>query len=91
MTVAYIGDTHGSDNVFVPPPTFTFEDLGLNVKLTPKVHDRNEVSIEIDAEFKILAGTSHERNSDHFQPQIRDTSAAPLRRGRHHLWARHQE
>lgn len=58
MTLAYIGDTGGSDDVFTPPPSFNFEDLGLVVKLTPKVHDRNEVTMEIDTEFKVLGAGS---------------------------------
>jgi hypothetical protein len=58
MSVAYIGDTGGSQDVFVPPPTFNFEDLGLILKLTPKVHDRNEVTFDVEAEFKLLGAGS---------------------------------
>ena len=58
MTLAYIGDTSGSGDVFTPPPSFNFEDLGLMVKLTPKVHDRYEVTLEIDTEFKLLGAGS---------------------------------
>ena len=59
MTLAYIGDTGSSGaEVFTPPPSFNFEDLGLMVKLTPKVHDQNEVTLEIDTEFKVLGGGS---------------------------------
>ena len=59
MTLAYIGDTGNSGGeVFTPPPSFNFEDLGLMVKLTPKVHDRHEVTLDIDAEFKMLGAGS---------------------------------
>lgn len=44
----------GDDPVFIPPPIFNYEDLGLILKVTPKVHDRNEVSLEIEAEYKLL-------------------------------------
>ena len=58
MTVGYFGDTSGGGSVFAPPPTFQFEDLGLVLKVTPKVHDMEEVTLEVEAEFKLLGGQS---------------------------------
>jgi len=41
-----------------PFPSFTYEDLGLVMKVTPRVHDRDEISLTIEAEFRILTGAS---------------------------------
>ncbi len=56
MTVGYFGRVEGEGKVYTPPPSFNFEDLGMVVKLTPYVHGASEVTLEVESEFKVLAG-----------------------------------
>ncbi len=41
---------------YVPTPSFTFEDLGINLKVTPRIHGIKSVSLDVETEFKILSG-----------------------------------
>jgi general secretion pathway protein D len=63
LTSGYFGSTGsaaaGTTSAgYVPTPSFSFEDLGLTLKVTPTLHDVEDVGLEIDAEYKVLAGTS---------------------------------
>jgi general secretion pathway protein D len=58
MTLGYFGKTTPGEQVYTPPPSFNFEDLGLVLKITPKVHDSREVSLDVEAEFKLLGSTN---------------------------------
>lgn len=56
MTAGYFGNTTGTGQVYTPPPTFNFEDLGVVLKITPRVLEDNVVAMEVEAEYKVLTG-----------------------------------
>jgi len=44
--------------VFAPPPSFTFENLGVEIKVTPKIHGTEGVTLGVEGTFESLAGQS---------------------------------
>jgi general secretion pathway protein D len=48
----------GSPGVFAPPPSFTYEDLGAEVKVTPKIHGVDAVTLAVESTFQLLEGQS---------------------------------
>ncbi len=55
ITNGYYGNATGTGQVFAPPPTVNFEDLGVVLKITPSIHEDGGVTLDIDSEFKALA------------------------------------
>lgn len=45
-------------SVYAPPPSFTFENLGLEVKVTPRIHGDNAVTLAIETTYELLSGAS---------------------------------
>jgi general secretion pathway protein D len=76
ITSQYVGSTAGTTGtVYAPPPTITFEDLGLVLKVTPTVHGDGDVSLEVDAEYKLLGTTASNGipvvSNEQFQGKVR--------------------
>jgi general secretion pathway protein D len=43
---------------FAPPPSFTFENLGVELKVTPHMHGDDGVTLAIDTKYELLTGGS---------------------------------
>jgi general secretion pathway protein D len=50
----YYGPASGSGQVYAPPPTVNFEDLGLVLKITPAVHDNGDITLDVDTQYSVL-------------------------------------
>jgi general secretion pathway protein D len=51
ITSTFIATVAGST---LPPPTIQFEDLGFELKITPYVHGRDEVTLVVEAAYTLL-------------------------------------
>lgn len=52
------GTTAQTGTTYAPPPSFTFENLGLEVKVTPRIHGVDGVTLAIETTFELLSGSS---------------------------------
>ena len=50
----YTGYAQSAASIYTPIPQFTEEDLGLALKMTPKVESDGSVAIDLEAEYKAL-------------------------------------
>jgi general secretion pathway protein D len=57
VTQGYFGPTTGTGQVYAPPPTVQFQDLGLSLKVTPSVHAEGEVTLDLEAQYAVLGAT----------------------------------
>ena len=50
------GSGTGATNYIQPAPSITFEDLGLNLTITPMIHSAAEATLQLEVNFRLLAG-----------------------------------
>ena len=54
LTSGYFGGS--SAGLYSPPPSFTYENLGLDLKVTPHVHGTGDVTLTLETSFELLTG-----------------------------------
>jgi hypothetical protein len=58
LTSEYVGGTSTATvGAYTPPPSFTYQDLGISLKITPTVGD-DLVTMDIDSEYQLLGASS---------------------------------
>lgn len=58
ITSQYVGAVTTGGQVYSPTPSFTFEDLGIVINVTPHVHGAGEITLDLDTEYKILGAAA---------------------------------
>jgi len=59
ITQGYFGPTTSQQGTtYQPPPAFTFENLGVELKVTPHLHGDDGVTLAVDTKFELLTGSS---------------------------------
>jgi general secretion pathway protein D len=53
---AFLGASSSGAGNYIPAPQFSWVDLGLSLKITPTIHDSEETTLGIEAEYKVLTG-----------------------------------
>jgi hypothetical protein len=57
ITGGYFGNVpSGTGTVYSPPPSFTFQDLGLEMKVTPIVNGLDSTTLSVETTFQVLTG-----------------------------------
>jgi general secretion pathway protein D len=58
ITQGYFGGTTTAQQgtTFQPPPSFTFEDLGVALKVTPHVHGVDGITLAVETSYELLTG-----------------------------------
>ena len=58
LTGGYGGSIAPTQGSLTVAPSFTFQDLGLTLTATPLVHDQENVSLDVEAQYQVLTGAS---------------------------------
>jgi general secretion pathway protein D len=62
LTSGYFGPTSntssGNASVYTPPPSFTYQDLGVSLKILPVIGNDDLITLDVESEYQLLAGQS---------------------------------
>lgn len=58
VTSTFTGSAGGTTSALQTAPAYTFEDLGVSLKVTPRIHDDGEVTMSVETSFEVLTGSS---------------------------------
>lgn len=57
ITQQYAGSVAAGQTAIAPAPSFTYENLGLEMKVTPHIHGTDDVTLAVETTFELLTGS----------------------------------
>ena len=70
FNTAAISQVIGNNSFIAPVPSFTYEDIGITLKVKPSVHGDTDVSMNIEIKVRSLDRRERQRRSGDRQPRI---------------------